>query len=103
MTSHAGMHFGHTYPVTAMRHMVCRADGRAYYFTVSATIWAQVIKPVPSVLGLDATVPVCLRIEKTGRTAMDVFLNFTDLNGNSDFCLEDAEGVDIYIYIYNII
>ena len=80
-----------------MRRTVCRANRRACYFTISATIWAQVIKPVPSVLELDATVPARLQIErKTGRTAMDVFLSFADLNRNSDFCLEDAGGVDTY-------
>ena len=53
-----------TYRVTAMRRMVCRANRRACYFTISATILAQVIKPGPSVLELDAIVPACLRIEK---------------------------------------
>ena len=85
------MHFL-TYRVTAMRHMTCRANIRACYFTISATIWAQVIKPVPSVLELDATVPACLRIEKDRPDGYGCVLSFTDLNGNSDFCVLKTQG-----------
>ena len=88
-----------TYRVTAMRHVVCRANRQAYYFTISATIWAQVIKPVQSVLELDATVPACLRIEKNRPDGYGFVLSFTDLNGNNNFCVLKTMGALIIIVI----
>ena len=75
-----------------MRHMICRANRRACYFTISATILAQVIKPVPSVLELDAAVPACLRIEKKWPDGYGCVLSFTDLNRNNYFCVLKTQG-----------